>query len=184
MTEVNTYRLFITPKTKVNISDNEKWMLSEKISEEYLLAIGKKKRAKQIEEGKDPKKAVKETCYVDRRRYMLTYFDYKRKVKELFLQCGLNEFPTNGVWFRFFIDMPVSWSKKKKNMMRFEPHESTPDASNFHKALEDSCSVADRKNWDYRATKFWNDTGFIEIEIGSLPKAIGYNKVIKPDVLK
>lgn len=181
MSEVQVYRLMIPPQTKINISDNERWILVK--DDDYLLWWGKKKRQQQIEE--KAKRIYKEDYYVNRKRYMLTYYDYKRKVKELFLESGLREFPTNGAWFKFYVPMPKSWSKKKKNLYCFECHQSTPDASNFHKALEDSCSVKDRINWDYRASKWWyNGTGHIEITIGELPPANGYSKYVREDKIK
>lgn len=180
------YRLFITPQTKINISDNEKWLLSEKVTEKYLIEFGKRKRAKQLADGKDPKKAINAKYYLNRKRYLLTYFDYKRKVRKLFNECGLSAFPSDNVWFRFYIPMPRSWSKKKRSSLCFEKHEQTPDSSNLHKSLEDACSDCDRKNWDYRASKFWVDTsmGYIEIEVGALQPAIGYKKFEREDKIK
>lgn len=186
MGEVKIIRLMITPQTKVNISDNEKWMLAPSITDEYLLRVGKKKREKQIEEGKDEKKLISEKAYLNRKNYMLRYFEYKRKVRELFYQSGLREYPTNNVFFKFYLPMPKSWSKKKRDKYCFEPHQSVCDASNLHKSLEDACSDADRKNWDYRAAKFWypEKEGFIEIEIGAMQPAVGYRKYKKEDLLK
>lgn len=186
MSEVQVYRLMITPQTKVNVSENEKWMFSEKITDEYLLKYGTRKREKQIAEGKDPKKAIKADAYLTRKKYVLKYYEYKRKVRELFFQTGLKEFPTNNVWFTFYVPIPRSWSKKKRNLHSFEPHEQVCDASNLHKSLEDSCSDCDRKNWDYRATKFWCDLneGYIEIRLNALPEAKGYNKYVREDKIK
>lgn len=180
------YRLMITPQTKVNVSDNEKWMFSEKISDEYLLKVGAKKRKKQIEEGKDPKKAIKSDAYLTRKKYILKYYEYKRKVRELFYESGIKEYPTNNVFFKFYLPMPPSWSKKKRRLLSFEPHEQVPDSSNFHKSVEDACSDCDRKNWDYRAAKFWCDlsSGYIEITIGELPTAKGYTSFKIEDKIK
>jgi len=38
----------------------------------------------------------------------------------------------------FNMEMPKSWSKKKKDKMRFEPHKSTPDIDNIFKAFTDT----------------------------------------------
>lgn len=178
MQGAKVYRLMITPQTKVNISDNEKWMLSPKITNEYLLDVGKNVRRRQIEEG-TVKKVIKETYFVNRKRYMMTYFDYKRKAKQLFDESGLGEFPVSNAYFKFYLPMPKSWSARKKRLHSFEPHQQVPDASNLHKAIEDACSKKDRCNWDYRASKFWCDmsTGYIEIHVNALPEAKGYMQV-------
>lgn len=176
MSQVKLVRLMIVPQTKVNVSENEKWMYAEGVTDKYLLEFGAKKRQKQIDEGKDPKKAIKANAYYTRKQYVLKYYEYKKRVKELFFQSGLKEFPVSQVHFSFFLPMPKSWNRKKKNQHRYEPHQNMCDASNLHKSLEDACSDKDRKNWDYRASKFWHDIGFIEIEIGGLLPATGYRK--------
>lgn len=186
MAEIKTYRLYITPQTKINVSENEKWMFAGSVTDKYLLAFGAKKRQRQIDEGKDPKKAIKANAYYNRKQYVLRYYEYKRKVRELFLKSGLSKFPEDNVSFRFFIPMPTSWGKKKRNEHCFEKHQNVPDASNFHKALEDACSDKDRRNWDYRASKFWIDLkeGYIEIEVGGLPEAKGYSPYVREDKIK
>jgi hypothetical protein len=184
MNEVVTYRLMITPHTKINVSENEKWMFAPEVKDSYLLQIGLKKHQEDIENKK--KKIRSPKCYLNRKNYILRYYEYKKKVKKLFLQSGLKEYPESNVWFRFFVPMPPSWSKKKRDHHCFEKHQNVPDASNYHKALEDSCSEKDRRNWDYRASKFWIDApdGYIEIEIGSLSPAKGYRKFELEDKIK
>lgn len=186
MSGLRLYRLHINPQTKINVSDNERWMFAESITDKYLLNFGAKKRQRQIDEGKDPKKAIKADAYYKRKQYVLKYFDYKRKVKELFLNSGLKTFPTDNIWIRFYIPTPPSWSKKKRNKHNFEKHESKPDVTNIFKSLEDSCSEDDKLNWDYRASKFWYDgkEGYIEIEVGGLQPAIGYKKFETEEKLK
>lgn len=184
MAEIKRYFIMICPQTKINVSDNEIWMFSPKITDEYLLQCGRKRRSKQIAE-KKVKKIVKEDCYIKRRDYILTYFNYKRRVKELFIEAGLSVFPTNSVWFKFFVPMPKSWTNKKKNQLCFEPNLSRPDSSNYHKAVEDSCCVDDKINWDYRVSKFWySGNGHIEITIGELPPAKGYTSFKIEDKIK
>lgn len=184
MSEAKTVRLLITPQTKINVSKNERWMFAERITDKYLLQIGKKKHDKQVDAGAE--KPVSEKCYLNRKNYILKYFDYKRKVKELFLKSGLKVFPTDNIWVRFYIPTPPSWSKKKKNKHSFEKHESKPDVTNIFKSLEDSCSEDDKLNWDYRASKFWIDLkeGYIEIEVGGLQPAVGYKKFEREEKLK
>lgn len=179
-----TVRLMITPQTKVNISDNEKWLTLPNLTNLYLFKVGVKKQREDTE--KKRKKITSMMYYIRRREYILNYLEYKRRLKEVFIKSGFGEFPQSAVWFKFFLPMPKSWSKKKRNSLCFQPHVQTPDTSNFHKAMEDSCSEKDSVNWDYRASKFWIDAkdGYIEIETGSLPPAIGYRKLTTEDILK
>lgn len=183
-TEIKTIRLMITPQTKVNISDNEKWLTLPGLTKVYLFKVGVKKHREDIE--KKRKKITSMMYYIRRREYILNYLEYKRRLKLIFIKSGMGAFPQCNVWFKFFLPMPKSWSRKKRAAHCFQEHQSVPDASNFHKAAEDSCSEKDATNWDYRASKFWIDAkdGYIEIETGSLPPAIGYRKLTTEDILK
>ena len=63
----------------------------------------------------------------------------------------------------FHIEMPDSWSGKKKRIMAGTPHMQTPDLDNLVKALGDAIYKNDCLLWTYRATKLWSVTGKIEI---------------------
>ena len=39
---------------------------------------------------------------------------------------------------KIYIAMPVSWSKKKRDKMRLQPHKQRPDLDNFLKAIQDA----------------------------------------------
>lgn len=68
----------------------------------------------------------------------------------------------------FFIEMPKSWSKQKKEFMLGGRHQQKPDSDNLAKALLDSlfrdggddCQVS-----DLNIKKRWSDKGRIEITI-------------------
>jgi len=65
---------------------------------------------------------------------------------------------------RFNIQMPKSWSKKKKAQMNGQPHQQTPDLSNLLKALEDACYIDDSCIWHYSfLSKRWSYEGAIKI---------------------
>ena len=66
----------------------------------------------------------------------------------------------------FHIEMPESWSKKKKAEMVGTPHLQVPDTDNLVKALADAIYENDSHIWDYRATKRWSEIGCIEIITG------------------
>lgn len=60
----------------------------------------------------------------------------------------------------FIVQMPRSWSKKKKAEMNGTPHQQKPDLSNFMKAFEDVLCKDDSYIWSYKdCNKFWGETG-------------------------
>ena len=87
------------------------------------------------------------------------YWEYKRKLKE---QWEGNELMET-FWIVCYIPMPKSWSKKKREQMRGQPHRQKPDADNITKAFKDSLYKEDSIVWDERCTKFWAEEGAIEV---------------------
>ncbi len=63
----------------------------------------------------------------------------------------------------FYLPMPASWKKEKKNMMQHQPHLQTPDLSNLLKALEDALYGNDSHIWNVHPIKKWDYKGSIEI---------------------
>lgn len=180
---IKIVRLFITPQTHVRTVKEERWMLSEQITDEYLLEVGKKKYDKRVAEEKKSPGSPRD--YLNRKNQILRYFNFKRSLKaEAEKQRFL--FPEEGAWIKFYLPMPKSWSKKRRNEKCFTQHKSQPDTDNLIKAISDSLFSNDSRLSDYRATKFWYDSkeGFIEIETGSLPVAKGYTKFEREEKLK
>jgi Holliday junction resolvase RusA-like endonuclease len=180
---IKAWRLHITPHTNIRTTKNERWMFSEKVSDEYLLSFGKRKFDERVARGS--KNPGSPNNYYNRKYYILKYFDYKRALK---LEAERNNFvlPEQESWVKFYIPMPPSWSKKKRNQMSFTLKKSKPDTKNYITAMEDALLKEDAKIADYRLSKFWYDgsTGFIEITIGELPPANGYSKYVREDKIK
>jgi hypothetical protein len=63
----------------------------------------------------------------------------------------------------FYISMPPSWSAKKKSLMIGKPHQSKPDVDNYIKAFLDALCVDDSYIYSVKGTKYWSDTGRIEV---------------------
>lgn len=61
------------------------------------------------------------------------------------------------------IQMPNSWSDKKKNQMNNAPHQQKPDKDNIEKGILDALLDDDSKVWDGRVTKRWGRSGKIII---------------------
>ncbi len=157
---------------KRDIQDHEKWML--RVSPEYLIEWGNKKRQEQEQKRADH--PVQKNHYINKRRRYIEYIEWKQKVRQEAYRVKLMP-PVSGFWIKFFIPMPKSWSKKKRNQLCFTPNQTHPDVSNMVKAAEDALFQQDMIIWDYRASKFWYDgPGHIEITIGALPEAVGYTK--------
>lgn len=65
----------------------------------------------------------------------------------------------------FMIEMPDSWSAKKKKEMLFKKHQSRPDRDNYLKAVQDTFRVDDGYIWDGRTSKLWSHTPAILIYV-------------------
>jgi Holliday junction resolvase RusA-like endonuclease len=64
----------------------------------------------------------------------------------------------------FFLSMPKSWSKKKRDLMRGQPHQETPDLDNLLKAVNDALLEQDKVIFQIDASKWWADEGKIIIQ--------------------
>ena len=71
--------------------------------------------------------------------------------------------PEEGAHITFYIQMPTSWSKKKKALYLGTYHKQKPDIDNLGKAIFDSVLKDDSGISDIRMTKRWSEIGYIEI---------------------
>lgn len=157
----------VSPVTKVDIVSGRTWCLA--VSDEYLIQYGKDKYKKSLESG--AKNPVNPNEWLNIKRRYERYAQYKRAIaaeakRVLYLPR------TNNFWVKFYMPMPKSWPRKKKNILAWEPCLSRPDVDNLLKGFIDGLFPEEDKGvWDYRASKLWTPTefGFIDIEIGNLP---------------
>ncbi len=84
------------------------------------------------------------------------YYEFAEKLRSLNM-----EIPQSGTEIQFFIPMPISWSKKKKRELRYQPHRQTPDIDNLLKAVLDAVYKDDKVVWSIKVEKFWANNGFI-----------------------
>lgn len=107
-----------------------------------------------------------------RNRYKKTpsderYYYFKDETRRL----GINV-PESGYHVLFVRKMPESWTLKKKNEMRYDPHQQTPDKDNMEKAMLDaifdkhSPEKNDSHVWDGRVSKVWGDEDKLIIVTG------------------
>lgn len=77
-------------------------------------------------------------------------------------------FPPQGASISFFIPVPKTWNKWKKELMHFKLHQNKPDLSNLLKATEDALCLEDKFIANYASlTKYWVNfpIGWIEITV-------------------
>jgi Holliday junction resolvase RusA-like endonuclease len=72
--------------------------------------------------------------------------------------------PEQGGHLTFYIPVPKSWKKYKKEQLHLQLHQSTPDWDNLAKAFYDSLLSEDKHIADIRVTKKWvnQEKGWIE----------------------
>ncbi|HEY9768805.1 MAG TPA: RusA family crossover junction endodeoxyribonuclease [Coleofasciculaceae cyanobacterium] len=63
----------------------------------------------------------------------------------------------------FHLSMPNSWSSSKREKKLGQPHQQKPDIDNLIKAFFDCLLVDDSHIYDVRGSKYWSNTGSIEV---------------------
>ena len=99
------------------------------------------------------------------------YFAYANELKLLANIQGLHDLPGSIDRLVFYIQMPKSWSEKKKEHMDKKPHQQTPDLTNLCKAFEDIICKEDSHIYEYRSglCKFWARQGQIHLFVNAEP---------------
>lgn len=68
----------------------------------------------------------------------------------------------------FFLEMPRSWSQKRRDAFNLKPHRNKPDIDNLIKAVFDALHTDDSHIWQVHAEKRWSDRPGIMIEAGAV----------------
>jgi len=90
---------------------------------------------------------------------VLKYRAYKDRLNELAVELS-----ESGQRVIFILPLRKSYSKKKRNALRGQPHQIVPDTDNMLKALWDSLLKQDCRLWHTEVLKIWGDEGMIIIE--------------------
>jgi Holliday junction resolvase RusA-like endonuclease len=92
------------------------------------------------------------------------YNEYKISVSALAKQKKFT-FPSYGLCIKFFIPVPKTWRKHKKEQMHMTYHQSRPDLDNLLKSIIDSLMSEDKQICHYEAAKYWvnAESGWIEL---------------------
>ena len=93
------------------------------------------------------------------------YYSFKDQLIFESKRVKLPELPDQIKLIEFHIEMPGSWSVKKKKDHYRKPHQQTPDVDNLNKALFDCLLKQDCQIWSVKIEKYWDIEGFILIEL-------------------
>lgn len=93
-----------------------------------------------------------------KRPCVMRYFAFRDKVRELGIVLPIPYKVT------FWMPMPPSWSKKKRDEWHGKPHMNRPDKDNLEKALLDSLYEDDAEVWSGWVEKRWAHDGYITVE--------------------
>jgi Holliday junction resolvase RusA-like endonuclease len=137
----NKIILNITPITHVRATQGDKWVF--RIPRDQLRPEGLK-RLLRLEK----------------------YNQYKIDLLALALQQKFRP-PEQGGHVVFYIPVPKTWKKYKKEAMHMQLHQSRPDVDNLLKSFLDSLMAEDKSIADIRVTKKWvnQEKGYIEINV-------------------
>lgn len=86
------------------------------------------------------------------------YWEYKDALRKEYP----HELPES-LYLSFAIQMPKSWTKRKKEQLRHKPHQQKPDVDNLVKAVMDCLSDEDSGVYKVHAQKYWADEGSVQI---------------------
>lgn len=90
-----------------------------------------------------------------------SYFAHR---DELRLKCNLAGYKLQEILnIIFIVDMPKSWSNKRRADMQYKLHQQRPDRDNFLKAFQDSFIGDDGFVADGRTLKIWGNKAEILI---------------------
>lgn len=120
------------------------------------MSIGKVKKVYKITPVSKPRMTQRDKWA--KRPCVVKYFAFKDEVRKQGAAI-----PTHGAHITFYIAMPKSWTKKRKEVFNLQPHQSRPDVDNYLKGIFDAVFDEDCRIWDIRATKLWAYESSIEI---------------------
>jgi Holliday junction resolvase RusA-like endonuclease len=94
-----------------------------------------------------------------KRPIVLKYWDFCNELNRQAIK--LEYIPGDRVGLIFYIPMPKSWSKKKREQMLGKPHKQRPDIDNLAKAFLDALLKEDSHVYSLSAEKYWSNEGSI-----------------------
>lgn len=92
-----------------------------------------------------------------KRDCVMRYIAFKDEIKLRMVELN------NYDYIIFGLEMPNSWSQKKKNEMVNKPHQKRPDIDNLIKSLFDALYIEDSHIYAYQSRKYWAEKPYIYI---------------------
>ena len=96
-----------------------------------------------------------------KRKCVVNYFAYCDALRSYVAENDMELTPTLDI--TFYIEMPKSWSKKKREAMYMQPHQSKPDLDNLVKAFCDALYDDDAGVYSIQCAKYWSDENEIKV---------------------
>jgi Holliday junction resolvase RusA-like endonuclease len=125
------YILYIKPLPKPRMTQKDKWL-------------------------SNPNYKPNNQTLINRQNKLFEYWNYKHNLKILCQEINYQITPVLEN-ITFYIQMPNSWSKKKKEKMNNTPHQNKPDLDNLLKAFKDCLCENDNFVYQYNnIKKLWN----------------------------
>lgn len=90
-----------------------------------------------------------------KRPCVVKYWEYKDELRKKISNINLKL--ENELFIEFYIPMPKSWSKKKKQSMISKPHQQKPDIDNLIKGVMDALFNEDSHVHTVYGKKIWSD---------------------------
>lgn len=97
-----------------------------------------------------------------RRPCVVKYFAYRDQVRAIAEEQGFTLPDQFSV--RFYLAMPRSWSKRKKQAHDGQPHQAKPDTDNLLKGWMD-CFGEDCAVWNVCASKVWSSSPCVLLDV-------------------
>lgn len=94
-----------------------------------------------------------------KRKCVVKYWHFKDKLKQIVPK----DIDYNLIDIVFYIEMPKSWSKKKKEKMNGTYHQQKPDTDNLLKGFYDALFDDDAHIYRMCGTKVWSHNGYIKL---------------------
>ena len=90
-----------------------------------------------------------------KRPCVVKYWAYKDELRRLIEENDIKI--DEEIYLEFYIPMPKSWSKKKKELLNNKEHKQRPDIDNLVKGVMDSLFNEDSHVHTIYAKKIWSD---------------------------
>lgn len=112
-----------------------------------------------------PKPRMTQSDKWKKRPCVIKYRAWADKARASFLECNAENGVFESVTFKAYFEIPKSYSKKKREELRGQPHRSRGDGDNILKSIQDALFKEDCFIWKFSGEKRWDDGKGARVEI-------------------